>query len=402
MQLWAIVIKELRLLSRDLHGLALLFVMPVVFIIIMSLAMKADFDRRSGLQLDVVVNDLANNEHSQSLLAKLDGNELFSLIPLDTLAFVAGNNAVNAERAVQSDNYHFLLTLHEQAFVNPDVELAAVLVAPGNSSELNQLFVAALQEAAVKENLTLTLADLEEMLPDLPVDAILQQLEAPAPFSVQYAGHEGEEQEVAPTSVQQNVPAWLVFAAFFVVVPLANTLINERQFGTLRRMRSIHVPAWKLVVGKVIPYYVINQLQVAVMLLVGVYLVPLLGGDRLTLGHSPLALVMIAAALSVAALGYGMLIAVVSRTTEQATTLGGAGNIILAALGGIMVPTFVMPEFMQEMTVISPMSWGLQGFLDVFLRGGDVAAVWPEVVSLLALGSTMLVLALIGFYRHGE
>ena len=74
------------------------------------------------------------------------------------------------------------------------------------------------------------------------------------------------------------------------------------------------------------------------------------------------------AAVSLAALGYALLISSITRTTEQASLLGGAGNLILAAIGGIMVPKFVMPEAMQHLTNVSPMAWGLEGFLDVLLR----------------------------------
>ena len=59
-----------------------------------------------------------------------------------------------------------------------------------------------------------------------------------------------------------------------------------------------------------------------------------------------------------------------------------------------MVPTFVMPEFMQSVAVISPMSWGLQGFLDILLRGGGVPEVLPEVFSLLGLGLFALFVAI--------
>jgi len=87
------------------------------------------------------------------------------------------------------------------------------------------------------------------------------------------------------------------------------------------------------------------------------------------------------------------LIAVSSSTTEQATLLGGTGNIILAALGGIMIPKFVMPATMQSVAQWSPMSWGLEGFLDVLLRSGTLRDVAPEAAGLLILGLTAILLA---------
>ena len=51
-----------------------------------------------------------------------------------------------------------------------------------------------------------------------------------------------------------------------------------------------------------------------------------------------------------------------------------------------MVPKFIMPETMQQLANISPMSWGLDGFLDIFLRGGDIFMVLDESFMLMAFG----------------
>lgn len=399
MQLSAIVRKELQLLSRDVHGLALLFVMPVVFILIMSMAMKDDFDRRSGVALDVLYTDEAGIEVSNAMLADLADNDLFKLVPVAT-AF-PGAAFATAEAAVGADEYSFALRILPGAFTSLDAKVAEITVAPGTAREVTHLFVASLRRAMAKQRILLMEQEIKAEIPEAQGYDFLQVsgAEDDELIDISY-GFQADTITEAPTSVQQNVPAWLVFSMFFVVVPLANTMINERQVGTLRRIRTIAVPGWKLILGKIVPYYFINQVQVVLMLLVGVWVVPLLGGDQLTLGDSFVGLALVSSALSAAALGYAILIAVICRSTEQATTLGGAGNIILAALGGIMVPTYVMPEFMQSVTVVSPMSWGLQGFLDILLRGGGVAEVLPEVGSLLMLGLVALVVALVAMRRQ--
>ncbi len=138
------------------------------------------------------------------------------------------------------------------------------------------------------------------------------------------------------------------------------------------------------------------------MIAVGIFVVPMLGGDRLEMGASFAALVFISFALSIAALGYAFLIAVITKTTEQATMLGGAGNIILAALGGIMIPTFVMPISMQKISEWSPMNWGLEGFLDVFLRNGDVSLVLSKAMMLSGLGVFLIVIASLLMAKRNE
>jgi ABC-2 type transport system permease protein len=52
-----------------------------------------------------------------------------------------------------------------------------------------------------------------------------------------------------------------------------------------------------------------------------------------------------------------------------------------------------MPAAMQRIAELSPMAWGLDGFLDVLLRGGGISAVWPEVALLCGFGVAALLLA---------
>jgi len=138
------------------------------------------------------------------------------------------------------------------------------------------------------------------------------------------------------------------------------------------------------------------------MIAIGVYVVPLCGGTALTIGDSVAGLVLIASAVSFSAISVALLIASIARTTEQATTVGAVLNIIFGALGGLMVPKFVMPVFMQNLANFSPMSWGLEGFLDIFLRNGGISDVLPKSLSLIALGLVMLGMTLIILRRQRE
>ncbi len=102
---------------------------------------------------------------------------------------------------------------------------------------------------------------------------------------------------------------------------------------------------------------------------------------------------MVSFGLSLAAIGTSVLIAVMAATVEQATTIGGIINILLGAIGGIMVPKFYMPQAMQDIARVSPMSWGLEGFLDIFLRGLGAEAVVMESLALAGFGAGLLLVA---------
>lgn len=367
----------------------------------MSLAMQEDFAERAGAQIEVLVHDIGKSEKSSRLIDLIDKNTAFTLLVSES------SNIENELALVSEDRYRFLLTIDEgfSEQLSPTAEetqtaVVRVTVAPSASKQNEMIFRSIVLEAIARMRLEELLDGFSGSVSNEDASsAVFTALDSDAIFSLDY-GYESSGQHKAPTSVQQSVPAWLVFSLFFVVVPLSNTFVNERALGTMRRIKTINVNSALLIVGKLVPYFFINQIQVVLMLLVGVFLVPMLGGGKLTLGESPEVLALVSVGISCAALGYAMLIAVVAKTAEHATTLGGTGNIVLAAIGGIMVPTFVMPEFMQKVSALSPMNWGLEGFLDVLLRGGGVAEVLPETMALMAFGGVALLLAMILFFLN--
>lgn len=386
--LLATIRKELLLLLRDVHGLALLFAMPVAFIVIMSLALQNQFAKNTGGEstITVLLDKQSTSDDAASVIAALQQRKMFSWQVTDS---------ASAAEKIRHDDAAFLLTLKD----NTKELQADILVAPATNPQIEAIFTATISEAMSKQRIETLLRNIKTkraMENSFSLDdGIDEDALNNNPVTVSYSYQDNQTASVQPSSVQQSVPAWLVFAMFFSVVPLANTLISERQQGTLRRLRTLPISPSLPIIGKLIPYFVINQLQALLMLMVGVYLMPLFGADSLTLGNSLAALALMSVCLSIAALGYGILIAVVARTTDQAATLGGVGNILLAALGGVMVPRFVMPETMQTIATFSPMAWGLDGFLDVFLRNGNVIDVLPEAGSLFALGATTITLALV-------
>jgi ABC-2 type transport system permease protein len=180
---------------------------------------------------------------------------------------------------------------------------------------------------------------------------------------------------------------------FFVVMPISSLFIVERREGTLARLASQQVPFSIVLLGKVGPFFTINMGQTVLMLLAGRTLVPWLGGEALALPERWDVLALVAACTSLAAIGWGLLVATSVRTMEQATVIGGVGNILAAAIGGIMVPRFIMPEYMQRWADLSPMAWALDAFHAVILRQGSVADVALPCAKLVALAAALLAAA---------
>jgi ABC-2 type transport system permease protein len=381
--------KECLALSRDVLGLAVLFLMPAAFIVVMSLALSDAFKGSPARETEFAV--IAANPALADRLAKNLAGEGFRGVP----GPASEGEARNSVRLAQ---YKLVLVVphdFEQALVAPlDGGNALPELTLLADPALPPAQLLAFRQRVLGAALALRLSAMMRRA-GIAVDADALDPRRAATLKVETVGGTGR-----PSSVQQNVPAWLIFGMFFVVMPISSLFIVERRDGTLARLVSMRVPFSLLLLGKVGPYFAVNLAQAALMLLAGRALVPWFGGETLALPGRWDLLAAVTACTSFAAIGWGLLVAVCSRTLEQATVIGGVGNLLAAAVGGIMVPRFVMPEAMQRLAEASPMAWALDGFHTVILRQGGAADIALPCIKLVALALVLLAAALWVHHRR--
>jgi ABC-2 type transport system permease protein len=389
--LFAVIIKEAKLVLRDRHALLVLFLLPIVFILIMSLALQ---DRMGGETKDrpkvgIWIEDPTNLDPAMiETFHHLEGLRVVSAKEHKALLKHLEEGKILAGIILPK---RFAETL--QSPKPPDDDKLQILYSAALPGALRRAILGAVREAlgAYQANRLFAHDELSKAQRQARVDHLLGR-------TLVVTHTQGIDDTLNPTSVQQSVPAWLIFSMYFIVLPLSTTLLTERQQGTLARLRTLPVPTQYLLLGKLIPYLGINLIQAGLMLLVGIYLVPLVTGEGLILAGETWLLLPLAVSVSLSAISFALLIATRAKTTEQATTLGGISNLILAAIGGIMVPTFVMPELMQQIAVLSPMNWALEGFFSILLRQEGWAVVSPDIFKLLGLSSCLFALALHNYH----
>lgn len=372
--------KEFLLIFRDIHALLVLFIMPAVFILIMSLALKNSYSDSFETKLKVAV--IAKESLDITTFVKdLNKSSYFSA---DLLA------EESIKTLIYDKNYDFIIRLDSDFKSKINTNDENFQIESYSKADINKEHFHILKNSIV-EIISKTI--MKDYFIKSKIDAkVLAQLSDKINNSYIY---KDDKTKPKPNSVQQSVPAWLVFSMFFILIPISNTFINEKNFGTILRIRSINVSLFPILLGKILPYFIINQIQVIIMILIGIYIVPLCGGDSLVINGNYFLIFCMSSAISVSAICFALLIANISKTTEEATSIGGVLNIIFAALGGIMVPKFVMPEFMQNMTSYSPMSWGLEGLLEVFVRGGNFSDIKIYLLYLFIFATISLLLAYI-------
>ena len=368
-QMLRLAAKEWRLLSRNPHGLAVLFLMPAIFVLVMSFTLKNTLVARIELPAAGWVLEDRSPAAAQWVsewLARHGGQRFASRdalkVALKTRQVEAG--VVVRESWLGADGRPRAERLEMWLGNRVQPAAAARLRAELSFSMLRVPLKVAAAEAGPFASVM------------LGGDADMDLLSVKNSPAIRYL-YEIESGR-SLTAVQQSVPAWLIFGMFFVVIPIAGVLIQERNDGTLARLATFGVTPGAVLGGKLLAFMLLNCAQLIFMLLVGRWLVPLLGGDALQLDVALSWFLLMVAATSGAAVSLALLIAAYTRSFEHAAALGGGINVVLGAIAGVMVPRMLMPPGLQAVSEWSPMGWALDGMQSVFLGDPDAAFILPR------------------------
>ncbi|VGM95884.1 Inner membrane transport permease ybhR [uncultured Avibacterium sp.] len=403
----AAMFKELRLLSRDLHGVAVLFIMPILFMLIMSAALSSE--KELGNRGEILLLGTPNDPLNDGFFTALQQEEL--LVKQGDIAQLA-----SYQQDLQQEKFALIVvnpnqdknTLKEeqplQLWLNPSVDRAWLLGVKGilqkHYSQQRLEHYSKDNHIVLKNNQRNPMKQIQKEV-NQALDKKFNEINtylAQERWQEIYLNRQGETVS-QPNAVQHSVPAWLIFGMFFIMIPLSNVMAMERQTNTLTRLRLARASSLQLILAKLVPYFFINQCQFIGMIALGYWVLPMLAMPAFSLNGEWWHYAVLSAAVSLSALGYGLLISVIARTTEQAVVLGGGGIIIMAAIGGIMVPTYVMPEIMQKIAQFSPMGWALTAFQQLLLNQATLMQIQPELWLLTGFGAAMLLIAVL-VYAH--
>jgi ABC-2 type transport system permease protein len=403
----AVLKKEFRLILRDRIHLLVLFLMPAIFIVTLSLALKDAYrdKREPGIRLAVLNRD--RGDFGGRVLDELAKTPSAAIDVLPAAGSIDG-----VKESLLRGAYRMALVLPEDLSASFAPRFAEPLSAgtqtgdsvkgpsirflfdPAVDAGIRTATLQAVRFAVLGTALETARAESAPFGGEAPLDFARN-----VPVDLEGVGESWSGRQL-PTAVQQNVPAWALFAMFFIVLPLSAGYTAERNQQTLVRLETMPVPRWVLLAGKMLPYMAVNLLQLILMLWIGIAVIPLLGGDRLVIGDSLAGLALAGAAASLAAVSFGLLVAVHSKNAGRAAAFGPPAIVILAAMGGILVPKLIMPPFMQRIAAFSPFDWMLGAFLDLFLKDATPADIAPRLARLAAFSCLCLAGALFGMRRR--
>ena len=409
---WALIKKDLLLLVRDIWGLALLFMMPWTLVLLMTYLQDSTFrvvqENRIPLYLLNADGDSLGNMISHQLASS-------AIFDVSTAVNDRSLTEKEVEEAVARGDFMIGIIIPERStkqlreLIGQSVEQAfngepiqdlqteglsvKILIDPTTKSSFRTTLVGAMRENALTIQNKLILSEVTRQVNRLIPIPVNLNIDTGHLISIQESYAQSENAKIIPNSVQHNVPAWSMFAIFFIVISLSGNMIREREIGCYNRLMTMPCSFHSYLFSKIGVYLTVCLLQLTLIMLTGIYITPLLGLPALKLGHSLPALAAMSISSSLAAIGYGLAIGSIARTNQQASVFGAVSVVILAAIGGVWIPTFIMPSFMQIISRVSPLNWGLNGFNDLFVRDSGFIDVLPYITALLLFFAISLVIS---------
>ncbi|MFD1603285.1 ABC transporter permease [Flavobacterium artemisiae] len=405
-KIWMSVVKEILLLKRDLGGLIILFVMPLVLVITVTLIQDSTFKTVSDSKIQILLVDKDKGSVSKTVFDNLEKSNLFSVV---TQIDNKDITEETAKEAVYKGKFQLAIIIPQNLSSDLQEKIDQNVAKIVSSMGLTDSTAVKEPQRIIKEKEVKLYFDPAVQMSFKnavmsSIDKMISQIESKSIYTTfQNQLGEGTTQfeqksfitfkemipkinnkEVRPNSVQHNVPAWTLFAIFFIVIPLSINIVKEKSQGTFVRLLTNPVSNLVVIIGKTITYLIICMIQFYMMVAVAIFLFPSIGLPPLNIeGHWFLTSI-VALFSGFAAVGFGILLGTVASTQEQSAPFGATSVIILAAIGGVWVPVFAMPTIMQYIAKSSPMNWGLEAFYDVLLRSVSFTEIIPKL-SLLFL-----------------
>ncbi len=419
-KLYQSIVKEILLLSRDVGGVITLFVMPLILIITVTLIQNNEFQKSGNSAISILVVDNDNGDVAKSVIENLTNSGAFS--PITNLD---GEKLTEekCKKLVFKGSYQLGIVipkdlskdLSAQIDQNVDGIIGSFMEMDSTMTKKEKLAFAKKSvklyfDPAVQLSFkTAVMSNIDQMIAKIETKSIYLAFETQLGDGASGAFQQKSfiafdeitpvlnGEEIRPNAVQHNVPAWTLFAIFFIVIPLSINIVKEKSQGTFIRLRTNPVSTVTVFAGKTITYLIICMIQFFMMLGVAVFVFPHLGLPSLNVGGNIILASIVTIFAGFAAIGYGILIGTIARTQEQSAPFGATSVIVLAAMGGVWVPVFAMPLAMQQLAKASPMNWGLEAYYGVFLRHATLIDILPQLA--LCIGFYILTVGIALFYE---
>jgi ABC-2 type transport system permease protein len=415
--IWLIVrISALRLWHNKAE-LVLTFVVPLFFFSIFALIFGSRERSGETATIKVAVSDRANSQESKAIIEDLRANGSLRFVDGDSQTLADGQlkllDVKVGEKLVREGGASVAIVFEESKSDQNEKEktLSAKLLTDSSDQVAPKIVLALVQQLLVQKSMD----GLTQAAAQPPV---LPALASPADGSPLQNGPSRNAN--LPTDKESSIPAFklpvvstidlvgaekknpviamyasgiAVMFLLFSVVGGGGTLLEEKENSTLERLLASQLTLDELLMGKWLYLMLLGTLQTTLMFIWG----QIVFGVELTKhweGFLIMTLVTSAAASSLS-----LFLATMCSSRAQLNWVSVVLVLGMSALGGSMVPRYLMSERIREVGLLTFNAWALDGYNKVFWRNLPLQSLWPQIAVLLLAGLVFMIAARIGARR---
>lgn len=422
-KLWSTILKDIRILTRDRLGLVFMFVMPIVLAVVITAVQNSTFEMLNTNTVPMLICNRDTGEAGKQMQTAIEKVGMFSLkqvtpnvtdkeisdrmhakdaviaiiIPADFTQKLKEKADVIAKKALQNFGMQTGKPVEttDSGQVQPITLLYHPVLQESFRHSIQGALKSALQVVQNKEVLkSIYFAMNETALPDSLEKDLMNSQVGIVEIPVSRDGSRN-----IPNASQHNVPAWTVFAMFFIVISLGGSVVREKLNGSFVRLKTLPTNYLIALISKQLTYLFITFIQALVVFSMGIWLFPSMGLPKLNLPADVIGVVIVTLICGWCAVSYAIMIGVFAKTQEQANGIGAVSIVLMAAVGGLLVPSFAMPESFQFVMKLSPLHWCLEAYYGLFLEGGKLKDVILNIIPLLGISFAIQLITLYGLKR---
>jgi len=420
-KLRATILKDVRILLRDRVGLILMLLMPVLLAIIITSVQNSTFELVNDNKVPLLLYNRDKGEISTELIKALGRVGIFELkmvngshtdkdiidsmhardalaaiiIPVDYSESVLAKAKKITQDALKdinqtadSSNQPAINQIPLTLFYHPVLQESFRNSIDGGLRSALQL----VQSRNIVKKLYATVNE-----HDIPDTLENQISSSQTPVTAIPVSRDGSRN--IPNATQHNIPAWTIFAMFFIVISLGSSIVREKLSGSFIRLRTLPTNFMVAMASKQITYLLVTLFQAALIFSIGIWIFPKIGLPSLILLADKVGLFLVTLACGWCATSFAICIGVFAETQEQANGFGAVAIVILAAIGGLLVPAFAMPASFRLIMRLSPLHWCLEAYYGLFLEGGGLKDILMNIIPLIIITVILQVTAVYGLKR---
>jgi ABC-2 type transport system permease protein len=356
---WQLTIAQLKLFIRNRQVIFWSLLFPIFFMVMLG----SFFSNGSSVSMSGLVLDQDNSAESQALLQAFTGQT--------TLDLKSADDEVKALNALKKGDQQLVILIPQgygQALAGASGAGAATPSATGTAA------TTAAQVIAYYDETNAALSQIGLTVVAQIVDGVSKQLTHYVPaIAVQNKGVQSLKLKYIDFLVP-GIVAMMIMSNNLNGV--AGQIASWRERGILRRMQSTPLSASTFIAAQITARLMLNGLQAVIVLLVG----SLIFGTQVNGSWALLLLFVILGTLAFMAIGF--IIAGLAKTPESAGPIAGFVSFPLLFLGGVFFPIKNMPEFLQSLIKLLPITHLTNALRQVMNVGADLTALWPEATIL--------------------